>query len=317
MSGEEAPLVCVSSGVVDPTYEFIDDKAPLWKFVKKIQKQGNGGNCKWQCNFCNLFYNGSYTRVRCHLLKEGTSGVASCTGVTPDVYNEMLELVKECKERLLKGAPRQVLNATPKQVHFPSTKIQRSSTSSSHEVSLPDPADCTQESLKKLTEENEKLIRKNYRYLELWDKACEENHEVLNKNKLLENEKKDLEEVVLQQREMILNLQTEVSKLERQLLEKEMFDSQHDTLIDNIEYNNSDGEEGKEESGGEDGEDAETGKHMAGRKAKQGGASEKENVRKQATRSKRVKSSAVDGDEDLEEQPAKRTRKGKKQSVKS
>ena len=124
-------------------------------------------------------------------------------------------------------------------------------------------------------------------------------------------------EVVLQQREMIGNLQTKLSKLERQLLEKDTCGLLHDMQTDNVEDNNSDGEEREEESGEEDYEDAEIEKHMAGRKPKQGRASEKEKVRKLAIRSKRVKKSATDGEDDLEEEPAKKMRKLRKQAVKS
>lgn len=85
-----------------------DDRAPLWMFVKKIEKQPGGGCWRWQCNICKLYYNGSYTRVRMHLLKEGGSGVVGCSKVSPQQLAHMTKLVKDAKERQQNAAPRQV-----------------------------------------------------------------------------------------------------------------------------------------------------------------------------------------------------------------
>ena len=43
--------------------------APLWKYVKKLEKVGNrgGGNTKFECNYCQKTYKGSYSRVKFHL----------------------------------------------------------------------------------------------------------------------------------------------------------------------------------------------------------------------------------------------------------
>ena len=79
-----------SSGSVNPSsssaanveIEKKDDKAPLWIYVKKIEKLAGGGSYRWQCNIWKLYYNGSYTRVCKHLLKEGGVGVAVCSKVT-------------------------------------------------------------------------------------------------------------------------------------------------------------------------------------------------------------------------------------------
>ncbi|PRQ23502.1 hypothetical protein RchiOBHm_Chr6g0262081 [Rosa chinensis] len=76
--------------------------------MKKIQKRQGGGGWKWQCNFCKLYYSGSYTRVRSHLLKEGIAGVAICTKVTPHAFIAMTKLARESKERLMNAAPRHV-----------------------------------------------------------------------------------------------------------------------------------------------------------------------------------------------------------------
>lgn len=47
-----------------------DENKPLWKYITKLAKPGEGGgNCQLQCKFCNNTFKGSYTRVRAHLLK--------------------------------------------------------------------------------------------------------------------------------------------------------------------------------------------------------------------------------------------------------
>ncbi|XP_050387208.1 uncharacterized protein LOC126803442 [Argentina anserina] len=102
----------------------IDDKTPLWAFVKKISKPPSGGNWRWQCSFCNMYYNRSYTRVRAHLLSEG-GGIVGCpkVSVNSEVKSKLFKLMKECKERLT--------NAAPKQVPLPSTRHQGGSAATS------------------------------------------------------------------------------------------------------------------------------------------------------------------------------------------
>ena len=105
-----------SSGSVNPSsssatnveIEKKDDKAPLWIYVKKIEKLAGGGSYRWQCNICKLYYNGSYTRVRKHLLKEGGVGVAVCSKVTSIQLVHMTKLVKECEEKQKNARARQV-----------------------------------------------------------------------------------------------------------------------------------------------------------------------------------------------------------------
>ncbi|KAG5523738.1 hypothetical protein RHGRI_030654 [Rhododendron griersonianum] len=55
----------------------------LWKFVTKLEKlPGKGGNFKWRCNFCSVTKNGSYTRVKAHLLKIAHQVIGPCLSVT-------------------------------------------------------------------------------------------------------------------------------------------------------------------------------------------------------------------------------------------
>lgn len=50
---------------------------PMLAFLVKLQK----GAVEKKCNYCNLPYNGSYSRVRAHLLGRGGQGVKICTAI--------------------------------------------------------------------------------------------------------------------------------------------------------------------------------------------------------------------------------------------
>ncbi|GJV08765.1 hAT dimerization domain, ribonuclease H-like domain protein [Tanacetum coccineum] len=51
------------------TQQETQDQPPLWEYVTKLEKQGAaGGVWKFQCNLCSETRQGSYSRVRAHLL---------------------------------------------------------------------------------------------------------------------------------------------------------------------------------------------------------------------------------------------------------
>ncbi|XP_050387930.1 uncharacterized protein LOC126804583 [Argentina anserina] len=92
----------------NPESVTVDDRAPLWMFVKKISKYETGGSWRWQCNFYKLYYNGSHTRVEKHLLKKGGKGITICTKVNPQATAQIRKLFKDCKERIANRAARPV-----------------------------------------------------------------------------------------------------------------------------------------------------------------------------------------------------------------
>ncbi|WZZ70137.1 hypothetical protein YC2023_081507 [Brassica napus] len=49
----------------------VDDKAPLWIYVNKIEKLAGGGSWRFECKFCSNSYVGSHSRVMTHLLQGG------------------------------------------------------------------------------------------------------------------------------------------------------------------------------------------------------------------------------------------------------
>ena len=57
----------------------LDDNAPLWVYVTKIEKSsGGGGNMSFKCNYCQEIYKGSYSKVKAHLLRIVNVGIKGC-----------------------------------------------------------------------------------------------------------------------------------------------------------------------------------------------------------------------------------------------
>ncbi|GKE85005.1 hypothetical protein Tco_1558747, partial [Tanacetum coccineum] len=79
------------------TQQETQDQPPLWEYVTKLEKQGvAGGVWKFQCNLCSETRQGSYSRVRAHLLGikdvvTGT-GIAICKSPTAGARQKMKQL---------------------------------------------------------------------------------------------------------------------------------------------------------------------------------------------------------------------------------
>ena len=96
-----------------------DDNASLWRYVTKEAKlTKRRGNVVFQCNFCQQTYEGSYCRVKAHLLKLEGVGIASCTKVTNKKLVEMRKVVEEAKQR--------VKQSNPKQIPLPTSSVEAS-----------------------------------------------------------------------------------------------------------------------------------------------------------------------------------------------
>ncbi|XP_021729060.1 uncharacterized protein LOC110696091 isoform X1 [Chenopodium quinoa] len=79
--------------------ESMKDPYPLWKFVVKGDKiSGGGGNYNWKCNFCGEVKNGSYTRVKAHLLGEQGKGIQTCNKVKIDDLAKLRSLHRESED---------------------------------------------------------------------------------------------------------------------------------------------------------------------------------------------------------------------------
>ncbi|XP_049936769.1 uncharacterized protein LOC126410604 [Nymphaea colorata] len=83
-SQDSQPTSC-GSGSATP-------QPPLWSYVNLMGKPpGGGGNAFFRCNFCEGQFNGSYTRVKAHLLKISQKGIQPCKKIT----NETLAQLKK------------------------------------------------------------------------------------------------------------------------------------------------------------------------------------------------------------------------------
>ncbi|XP_028188223.1 uncharacterized protein LOC114374753 [Glycine soja] len=76
-----------------------DDTKHLWTYVRKIKGVGCGGNYEIKCNICDVTFNGSYTRVRAHLLKITGKRVRGCQKIT---NTKLIDLKKIDNEATLR-----------------------------------------------------------------------------------------------------------------------------------------------------------------------------------------------------------------------
>lgn len=86
-----------------------EDTKPLWNYVSKIKGLSGGcGNFEVRCNFCEIVFNGSYTRVRTHLLKITRKGVRSCQKITPSNPTELTKMDNETTLRIERSKKKHV-----------------------------------------------------------------------------------------------------------------------------------------------------------------------------------------------------------------
>lgn len=77
-----------------------------WKHVSVFGGFDKGsGTKRWKCNHCNLRYNGSYSRVRAHLLGFTGVGVKSCPSIDKSLREEFRRLEEERLQRKKKKNP--------------------------------------------------------------------------------------------------------------------------------------------------------------------------------------------------------------------
>ena len=70
---------------------------------KDKKSVGGGGNNEIKCNICNFTFNGSYTRMRAHLLKMTGKGVRGYQKVTVDKLIDLKKTVNEATLRVEKS----------------------------------------------------------------------------------------------------------------------------------------------------------------------------------------------------------------------
>nr|VDD52427.1 unnamed protein product [Brassica oleracea] len=81
--------------------ENASEEAPLWNYVTKLEKSGaKGSTWKFKCNICNKDRQGSYSRIRAHLLGIKNQGIAICKKVTRSQKAEMQKLEDEFEKKI-------------------------------------------------------------------------------------------------------------------------------------------------------------------------------------------------------------------------
>ncbi|GJW11324.1 hypothetical protein Tco_1577151 [Tanacetum coccineum] len=75
------------------------DQPPLWEHMTKLQKIGaSGGAWKFSCKFCGETRQGSYSRVKAHLLGIKGFGISLCQSVTAG-QKQMMKRAEEAYEK--------------------------------------------------------------------------------------------------------------------------------------------------------------------------------------------------------------------------
>nr|GEY94747.1 hypothetical protein [Tanacetum cinerariifolium] len=85
------------------------DQPPLWEYVTKLKKQGvAGGAWKFKCNLCSETRQGSYSRVRAHLLGIKGSGIAICKSAAAGDKQKMKQLEEAYEEKKAESNAKEV-----------------------------------------------------------------------------------------------------------------------------------------------------------------------------------------------------------------
>ena len=74
--------------------EVPNDESPLWQYVTKVEKPlgasvKSSRNTYFKCNYCDIVFMGSYSRVKAHLLQIFGKGIRACGKVTKSHRLEM------------------------------------------------------------------------------------------------------------------------------------------------------------------------------------------------------------------------------------
>ncbi|KAG2279757.1 hypothetical protein Bca52824_050977 [Brassica carinata] len=102
-------LIMTSHGASD-NVDNASEEAPLWNYVTKLNKSGvKGGTWKFKCNICNEDRQGSYSKVRAHLLGIKNQGIVVCKKVTRSQKADMHKLEDEFEKKKSESGSR----ATP------------------------------------------------------------------------------------------------------------------------------------------------------------------------------------------------------------
>ncbi|XP_030939972.1 uncharacterized protein LOC115964879 [Quercus lobata] len=98
--------------------EVSNDESPLWQYVTKVEKPGGasvklGGNTYFKCNYCDIVFMGSYSRVKAHLLQISGKGIRACVKVSKSHRLEMQRMHDQVENNKLEKEQRSQIPLPP------------------------------------------------------------------------------------------------------------------------------------------------------------------------------------------------------------
>ncbi|XP_030941531.1 uncharacterized protein LOC115966437 [Quercus lobata] len=95
----------------ESSQEVSNDESPLWQYVTKVEKPPSasiksGGNTYFKCNYCDIVFMGSYSRVKAHLLQISSKGIRACVKVSKSHRLEMQRMYDQVENNKLEKEQR-------------------------------------------------------------------------------------------------------------------------------------------------------------------------------------------------------------------
>ncbi|XP_030939817.1 uncharacterized protein LOC115964695 [Quercus lobata] len=102
----------------ESSQEVSNAESPLWQYVTKVEKSAgasvkSGGNTYFKCNYCDIVFMGSYSRVKAHLLQISGKGIRACRNVSKSHRLEMQRMHDQVEANKLEQEQRSQIPLPP------------------------------------------------------------------------------------------------------------------------------------------------------------------------------------------------------------
>ena len=102
----------------ESSQEVSNAESPLWQYVTKVEKPAgtsvkSGGNTYFKCNYCDIVFMGSYSRVKAHLLQISGKGIRACRNVSKSHRLEMQKMHDQVETNKLEQEQRSQIPLPP------------------------------------------------------------------------------------------------------------------------------------------------------------------------------------------------------------
>ncbi|XP_030933900.1 uncharacterized protein LOC115959595 [Quercus lobata] len=102
----------------ESSQEMSNAESPLWQYVTKVEKPAgasvkSGGNTYFKCNYCDIVFMGSYSRVKAHLLQISGKGIRACRNVSKSHRLEMQRMHDQVEANKLEQEQRSHIPLPP------------------------------------------------------------------------------------------------------------------------------------------------------------------------------------------------------------